>query len=130
MLGLENVIFVDAIAKKYVQSMLHNFNICYLGWKNKPIYRFGVSPNKLPEYLFSGVPVLHSFSGYGDVVMEARAGITVPANDKNAVVRAILQFMNMTEGEINQLGENGRRYVLENYDYAKLAEKLGEIIIE
>jgi glycosyltransferase involved in cell wall biosynthesis len=61
-------------------------------------------------------------------VSDANAGFTVPAEDPHAIVDAILKLKSMSIGERNKMGQNGRRYALENYDYEKLAKRLSDIL--
>ena len=44
---IQNVVFLDAVQKKEIPSLLTKMDALYIGWQNNPIYRFGVSPNKL-----------------------------------------------------------------------------------
>jgi len=127
-LELSNVFFIDPIAKNQVQSILTLFDICYIGWRNKSIYRFGIAAQKIPEYMYSGKPVIHSFSGYSDVIQKSNSGITVPAEDPIEVVRALEALINMGKEKRGVLGKNGYKYVLEHYDYSNLAKKLSEIL--
>ena len=43
---------MDAITKKQVQTALNHFDVLWIGAKKTDLYEFGVSPNKLFEYLF------------------------------------------------------------------------------
>ena len=118
---LINIIFINHIKKEYIQSVLKLFDVCYIGWQNKSLYNFGVSPQKLPEYLFSGKPIIHSYSGKGCVVKEAEAGISVPAEDFIKVKQAVLKLKGMSVAQRVRLGKNGRNYSIKNYDYKKIA---------
>ncbi len=122
--NLENVYFIDPIPKKQVQSMISLFDVCYIGWRNDPIYRFGISPNKLPDYMLSSKPILHSFSGRGDYVATANAGFTVEAENPKLIAEAILKFVSISKIEKETLGSNGKKYILENHEYSMLASKL------
>lgn len=126
--GLINVTFIDPVPKIQVQSLLSEFDVCYIGWNKEPIYRFGIAPNKLPEYMLSAKPIIHSYSGSYDVVEEACCGIAVPAKDSQQVVWAVQELYEMTEDERTKLGQNGRQHVIEHYDYARLAEKLSSVL--
>lgn len=121
---LSNIQFLDPIPKQQIQSMLAEFDVCYIGWKKEPIYRFGIAPNKLSEYMLSSKPIIHSYSGSSDFVKMANAGLSIPAQDSQAIVDAVLKLKSMTQSERNQMGENGKKFALENHDYSKLALKL------
>lgn len=127
-LKLTNISFIDPIPKKQIQSMLEHFNVCYIGWQKNPLYRFGIAPNKLPEYLYAGKPIIHAFSGKGDVVQQANAGITIEAEDPQAIADAVIQLYKLSDFERSVLGNNGHQYVLQHLEYKMIAEKL-EIII-
>ena len=121
--------FIDPVSKSEVQSMLALFDVCYLGWNDDALYRFGIAPNKIPEYLYSGRPILHSFSGECDSVVEAKAGLTVQAANSQAVAEAVMKLYRMSASERETLGSNGRRYVLEHHEYGNLAKKLTQALL-
>ena len=108
--------------------MLSFFDVCFIGWNDEPIYRFGIAPNKLPEYMFSTKPIIHAYSGSHDAVKEANAGVCVPANNVDAIVEAVIKLKDMSADERNKLGQSGHSYAVNNYDYAKLAKKLSVLI--
>jgi len=122
--NLKNVLFVDPIPKQQIQSMLVKFDVCYLGWKNESIYQFGIAPNKLPEYMFSSTPIIHSFSGKFDVVQMSESGVSVPAEDVQAIVKAILTLRDMPVEKLRGMGERGATYASINQDYRNLAQQL------
>ena len=126
--SLKNIIMINHVQKKYTQSIIQLFDVCYIGWKNKPLYNLGVSPQKLPEYLISGKPIIHSYSGKGCVVKEANAGISIQAEDHIKIKDAILQLKNMTRIQRNQLGMNGKKYAQKYYNYKKIAKNFEKFI--
>lgn len=126
--NLDNVVFIEAVKKAAVPSMLKQLDICYIGWLNKPLYKFGVGANKLAEYLYSGVPILHSYSGALDPVEIANCGISVPAENVNAISNAILLFKSMSVVDRESLGVNGRSYAEKHYPYDRGAEQVASIL--
>jgi glycosyltransferase involved in cell wall biosynthesis len=128
--GLANVYFVDPIPKVEIPAMLSRFNTCYIGWLNDPLYRFGIGANKIPEYLYSGKPIIHAFSGGGDPIMEASAGIRIPAEDDKQLADAVLKLYRMSQEERAAIGANGRKAALEQYEYGQLAEKLSGVLFD
>lgn len=129
-LGLNNISFIETIPKQQIQTMLAHFDICYIGWKNEPIYRFGIASSKLPEYLYSGKPIVHSFSGHGDMVVNANAGISVPAESPSEIANAILKLKALSSSQRAKLGMNGHQYALKYHNYENLAEKLAKVLFE
>ncbi|MDR7028998.1 glycosyltransferase family 4 protein [Rhizobium rosettiformans] len=126
---LNNVHFLNRVQKKQVQSVLAACDACYIGWLDSPLYKWGIAANKIPEYLVSGRPVLHSFSGGYDPVVKFDCGITVPAGDPQALANAIRMLHAMPEAERLRRGENGREAAFEHYDYAKLARRMEEVLV-
>lgn len=128
--GLSNITFIDSIAKVEIQSMLAHFDACYIGWRDEPLYQYGIAANKIYDYLYSGKPILHSYSGKCDPVKEAKAGITVPAQDKNKLANAILELYSMPQIERDEMGGNGRNAAISTYEYGKLADKLAGVLFD
>ena len=126
--NLNNVHFIGPVNKKYIQSMLNHFDVCYVGFRKSPLYRFGNSLNKLPEYFMSSKPIIYSITSTFLPVEEAKAGITVPAENPKAIAEAIIKLYNLDQSERDKLGENGRCYAIKNNEYAYLTEKLSDIL--
>lgn len=127
---LKNVTFISSIPKKQIQTMLEKFDACYIGWQNHKMYRLGIAANKLPEYLYSAKPIIHSYSGAGDFVQQANAGISVEAENPELIAQAILQLYQLPEHERQEMGKRGKNFVLENLDYMKIAEKLENVVLK
>lgn len=128
-LGLSNVLFLGPVPKEQVQSVLAACDVCYIGWSDQPMFRWGSGWTKMSEYLFSGKPVIHGFSGGYDPVATFDAGVTIPAEDPQALADAIRGLQALPKEDRRRMGENGHRAALEHYDYAKLARRLEQVLI-
>ena len=129
-LGLDNVVFTGQIAKRQVQSMLSLLDVCYIGLTADPLFRFGVSPNKLFDYLVSGKPVLYGIdSGDYRPVEDASAGLQIPPEDPDALVAAIRTLTAMSDEGRAEMGENGRRLALTRHEYGTLAVELERVLL-
>jgi glycosyltransferase involved in cell wall biosynthesis len=122
-LGLSNVSFLPAIPKRAVPAFLAQCDALFIGWRKLPIYRFGINPNKLFDYLMAGKPVLHSVEAGNDLVREAGAGISVGAEDPAAIAAAVRRLMALPAAERERMGAAGRAHVLAHHDYAVLARR-------
>jgi glycosyltransferase involved in cell wall biosynthesis len=126
--NIDNVFFLPAIAKIAVPDFLRRMDVLYIGWHKLSIYRFGICPNKLFDYMLSAKPIIHSMTAGNDLVQEAKCGITVAAEDIDAIIGAIEQITNLSPEELKKMGDNGHEYVIANHDYAILAQKFITVI--
>ncbi|HLX54893.1 MAG TPA: glycosyltransferase, partial [Aquella sp.] len=121
--NITNIYFLPAIKKAEVPDFLSRMDALYIGWHSLPIYRFGICPNKLFDYMLAAKPVIHSVTAGNDLVQEANCGITVPAEDVEAIAEAVIQIATMSKEKLTELGNNGHEYVIANHDYASLSGK-------
>ena len=124
-----NVAFVGPVAKEHVAPTLALFDACYVGYRRSPLYRFGVSPNKLYDYMAAGRPVLFAADAANQPVQEADCGRTIAPEDPEALAEAIRSLAAASADERARLGANARAYVAERHDYARLAERLAEVLL-
>ena len=120
---LSNVFILPAIKKPQIPQFLKQMDVLYIGWHKLPIYRFGISPNKLFDYMLSARPILHSVTAGNDLVLDANCGISVAAEDVMAITQAIDSYQNMDSQQRDKIGSNGCNYVVKYHDYKTLAAK-------
>ncbi|WP_349742755.1 glycosyltransferase family 4 protein [Roseateles cavernae] len=126
--GLDNVAMFEAIPKRQIPSLLAAFDIAYIGWQRTPIYRFGIAPNKLMDYMMAQRPVLHSVEAGNDPVAEAGAGLTVPPEDAQAVAEGVRRLAALPAEARAAMGRRGREFVLANHTYPVLAQRFVEAL--
>jgi glycosyltransferase involved in cell wall biosynthesis len=127
-LELDNVLFLDRVPRAVVPTVLRACDALFVGYKRNPLYRLGVSPNKLFDYMYSGRPVISSITAANDPVTEAGCGLSVAAEDPEAIAGAVRALRDMPEVERRRLGENGRKYVAQRHSYDELAERYIELL--
>jgi glycosyltransferase involved in cell wall biosynthesis len=120
---LDNVHFVDPVAKACMPALLARFDAAYIGWRRQPLYRFGISPNKLIDYMMAGRPVLHAVEAGNDPVAEAGCGISVAPEDPDAVAAAVLALLALGPERRAALGRRGRAHALANHTYPVLGRR-------
>jgi len=121
--GLAQVQLLPPIPKAQIPSFLAQLDIAYIGWQRVPIYRFGIAPNKLMDYLMAGCAVLHSVDAGNDPVAEAGAGLTVPPEDPTAVADGLRRLAALPAADRQAMGERGRAFVLAEHTYPVLAQR-------
>ncbi|NOZ35755.1 MAG: glycosyltransferase family 4 protein [Chlorobi bacterium] len=126
--NMENLYFLDSVPKKSVPDLLSYFNILFIGWNKSLLYRFGISPNKIFDYMMAKKPIIHAVEAGNDIVKEADAGISTEPQNPKAVADAIIQILNLSESDVRKIGEKGKEYVIRNHDYKVLAQNFINII--
>jgi glycosyltransferase involved in cell wall biosynthesis len=126
--NLNNVHLFASIPKEQIPSLLREFDIAYIGLKSEPLFRFGVSPNKLMDYMMASKPILFAVKAGNDPVADAVCGVTVPPESPRAIADGLLKLTCMTASEREAMGLNGRSYVLAHHTYPVLAEKFLSIL--
>lgn len=121
--NVTNVEFLDPVLKDNMDNVLQLLDICYISLKKQNLFNYGVSPNKLFDYMMAARPVIYAIEASNDPVKDSGCGITVPAENPEAVVEAVMKIKNLSEEEKKKMGQNGNDYVLSNHTYHGLAER-------
>jgi glycosyltransferase involved in cell wall biosynthesis len=121
--GLTNVQLLQPIPKAQVRAFLAAIDIAYIGWQRVPIYRFGIAPNKLMDYMMAGCAVLHSVEAGNDPVADSGCGLTVAPEDPAAVADGLRRLAALPAAERRAMGERGRAYVMDHHTYPVLAQR-------
>jgi glycosyltransferase involved in cell wall biosynthesis len=121
-LRLADVHFFDPVAKAQMPALLQRFDLAYIGWRRQPLYRFGISPNKLIDYMMAGRPVLHAVEAGNDPVREADCRLSVAPENPQAVADGILALLALGAERRAALGRRGQAHVLAHHTYPVLGQ--------
>lgn len=123
---LRNVIFINPVPKNLIPKVTEQFDVLYIGLQAQSLFRFGISPNKMMDYMAAGRPIINAIKAGNDPVAEAACGISVPPETPNAVANAILKMMSMSEQELHEMGLKGQKYVRSHHSYSVLGRRFLE----
>ena len=127
-LNLHNIEFRDQVPKNEIYKVMGEADAFILSLRDIPLYKYGISLNKLCDYLASGRPILYVGSSSNNPVQQVKAGITVPPENPEALAQAITELVAMKPGERIQMGKNGLEYVKKYHDIRVIANKLEELL--
>ena len=115
------MLFLPPVPRRTVPLLLSEFDILFLGMAQSPLYRFGISPNKLFEYMMAGVPIVHAVEAANDPVLESVCGVSVIPGDPQALCEGIRKLLSLSAEARIEMGRRGRAYVEKNFSVDKLA---------
>jgi glycosyltransferase involved in cell wall biosynthesis len=95
-----------------------------------PIFALTI-PAKVQSYMACGRPIVASLDGEGArVVRDSGAGRAAPADDAEALARAVLELYRMPASERERMGARGRAYFEKHFERGALLKRLVSLMEE
>lgn len=127
--GLKQVFFHAPVKKSDIAAIALNtqaFILC--GRKLPSLYKYGISMNKIPDYMAMGRPVIFAMDSVNNPIVEAGAGIHVQPESPEKLADSIIRIAGMDGAKLQEMGLKGRQYAEEIYDMKILAKQLVEVL--
>lgn len=126
--GLQNVRFHDPIPKAEMPDLLAAADCGVHVLADVPLFRYGVSPNKVVDYMAAERPVITNTPGeVTDLISRAGAGVTVPPN---GLAEGLRKVAAASDEERRSWGQSGRAYLSARRSTSVLARRLEELLDE
>ena len=126
---LDNVWIKDSIPKNEISNILLESDVLYFSLKDSPVFKYGISSNKLFDYMGSGRVIIFASSAKNNPIKEANAGYSIPPDDIEALENVILEIYHLPHEQRVKIGEQIRKYVEVNYSTDILADKLEALLV-
>ena len=120
---IDTLYFLPPVGKKQVPCLLAQTDALYVGAEPCSLYRYGVSMNKVYDYMMAAKPIIYGVEAANNDVAEAGCGITIEPGSASGIRDAALSLIGMSADERKAMGDRGRRWVTDNCDYRLLAER-------
>jgi len=117
------VVFCGPLPKRQVPRFLKQMDVLYMGAKHLDVYKYGVSFNKVYDYMMAGRPVIMAVDAGNDMLAEANSGISVPSGDPKDVAVAIEKMLALNPAEREAFGVEARAHVLLHNTYPVLSRQ-------
>ena len=73
-------------------------------------------PAKMQSYMALGRPIIALIKGEGaKIIRDSNSGIVISNSDTKQIASSIINFSEMKDTELNKMGENGRKFYLNNF---------------
>jgi glycosyltransferase involved in cell wall biosynthesis len=115
--------FAGPRTQPQVRALCRACDAGFLGWLNRPLYRFGIAPQKRGLMLGEGLPLLHAVPH--DQVNETALGTgwSVPAGDAKPLAAAMRDFLETPADRLQAMRAHCRSYAHEHLDWDRIASK-------
>jgi glycosyltransferase involved in cell wall biosynthesis len=124
--SLTNVEFRDGVPKNCVSEVMEEADAFVALLEDTSLYRYGVSLNKLFDYMNAGRPVILAGDVAHNYVELAECGISVPPRSAEDLADAVIRVSEMSPEDRRAMGERGRVYVQEHHGWDLLGERLAD----
>lgn len=122
--GLNRVFFHDSVAPSEAREMMRTMDaLCILGCST-PLYKYGISPNKMFEYMAVGRPVIQGIDTPASPAQDAGCVTISTPGDPESFADAVLEVRGLGVDGRAASGRAGWEYVLARATYPRLAESL------
>lgn len=128
--GISNVVFKGKVEKKYIPAIVSRADLNFAHNTPAPLFRFGISFNKLFDYLAAEKPILSDFPCPYNPSVQCGAGISVDNPTPEHVAAAIERLAELPEEQYRQMGANARRAAEKEFDFRVLTQKLADVIAQ
>ena len=127
--GLRQICFYAPVTKSGIASLASDtqaFILC--GRKLPSLYKYGISLNKISDYMAMGRPVIIAMEAVNNPVLEAGAGLHVPPECPEELAECIMKMAAMSETDLRKMGLRGRQYVEQKHNVRTLAKRLADVM--
>lgn len=124
---ISNVVFKGFVGKKYIPSICSKADVNFSNVKQTGVSKYGVSWNKLFDYMNSGKPLISNIKVNYDFIEKYHCGISCEKQDAQNVANAILQIKKLSQDDYNTMCHNAKEGA-KDFDFKLLSEKFEEAI--
>jgi len=130
-LGLNNVRFEAPVPKSQIPTLAAGADAFVIAVLDLPkLYRYGISMNKLFDYLAAARPIIIASAAANNPVSDAQAGLTVRPGRPDELADAILRIAEASTEGRDRMGRAGREYVEQHHGFQQLSARLAAVLNE
>ena len=126
---IANVEFKGRVEKKYVPSIVSRSDLNLVHWEQAPLLKYGVSYNKLFDYMAAGRPIFSTVRPSYSIWGKYDCGRDTEDTRPEPLARELEKMAGLPPEELSRLGENARKGA-RDYDFRVLTQKLLNVIGE
>ena len=123
---LENVHFYNPIPKNEIHSTLSLMDALYIGSKKSNLYQYGVSANKIFDYMLTGKPIIDAFDTNHSPLVYSGLSYRAEAENPLSIAECIRQVSLITNEQKEEIHHCSIQYVASKHCYEFLAKSFAD----
>jgi glycosyltransferase involved in cell wall biosynthesis len=129
--GLKTVVFNDPVPKAEIPACMAQACAILLSLRDVPLFRYGVSPNKLYDAYAIGRPVITTVAGAINAEVENhRLGVTAEPGDPQALADAILRLAQTPRAEREAMAARSIQLAHSTYSRQRIISEYNRLLRE
>lgn len=126
---LTNIEFRSAVGKRELSGVFADADAGLMVLRDTPLFRWGISPNKLFDYLAAALPVACNVQGdVATMLAAAEAGEQTADASPAALAAALRRLARRSPAERRAMGDRGREWVLREHNRHYLAAGVAKVL--
>jgi glycosyltransferase involved in cell wall biosynthesis len=127
-LRLSRVGFEEPVPKAEIPDLASEADAFVFNLVDAPVFRYGISSNKLFDFLAAARPIVFCCKSANNPVAEAGAGITVQPGEPVELAQAMAKLAELPSTERVAMGLAGRKFVSQFHDFRTLAMQFSQVL--
>lgn len=125
-----SVVFCGTMPKSQVHDALSRCDALYIGSKRSSLYEFGVSANKIFDYMLTGVPIVNAFASEHSPMVYANCTVRAEGENPSDIARAIRDAVALSPKRRFEIGEASTAWVRKHHCLPVLARGFHEVLTQ
>jgi glycosyltransferase involved in cell wall biosynthesis len=113
--------FMGPRGQDQVRALCRACDAGFIGWLDRPLYRFGIAPQKRALMLGEGLPVLHAVPHCRVDEEALGTGWSVPAGDVTALSRALKSLFEASDARLASMRAAAQQHARQRLDWDRIA---------
>ncbi len=125
-----NITYYGMLPKKQAFSIMAACQIGLLTLRDIELFKFGVSPNKLFDYLSLGLYVISTVQGeMGKIALDSECGITIPPSNPKKLSKTIYEnYLKYLKNPDTLDCTKGTEYIFQRFSRKVMAKRIVEVL--
>jgi glycosyltransferase involved in cell wall biosynthesis len=128
--GLGNVSFRPPVPKRDIYRLLAEADAFVVSSRDSPLWRYGISFNKLYDFMAMARPVVAGLCSPNNPIAEAGCGFTVPPGNPGALAEAMARLADAGPEACRAMALKGRAHVEAHFEIQGLARRFEGALLE